>query len=161
MNRMVALHSSNGESNPMDDAPPYYRCPKCDLPLTTVRTGKGVSWICAGCNGRAITLELLRRTFETDAINALWRHTVEANNATGQRNCPSCHRKMLVVPLTDTNSALIDICKACHFVWFDDHEIDNLHSRPTSTDSATRSGYDPGALVDPSWINVIGHFLKV
>ncbi len=145
----------------MDDESPAYRCPKCDLPLTTVRTGQGgVSWICAGCNGRAITLELLRRTFETEAINTLWRHTIEANNATGQRACPSCRRSMLVVPLADANSALIDICKGCHFVWFDDQEMEKL-SPKTPAERRRLEGYDPGALRGPNWTTVAAELLNL
>ncbi len=145
----------------MDDDAVSYRCPKCDLPLTTVRTGKGVCWMCVGCNGRAITLELLRRTFEPDAVNTLWRHALATNAGAGERSCPSCRRPMLVVPLAGENSVRVDICKACHFVWFDDHEIETLPPRPPSAEPPLLQGYDPGALVDPNWLNVLGHFLKV
>ena len=144
----------------MEDDAPSYLCPKCDLPLTIVRTGKGVCWMCAGCNGRAVTLELLRRTFEPDAINTLWRHAVATNAGHGERKCPSCRRQMLVVPVADENSVRVDICRNCHFVWFDDHEIETLPTRPPSAKPQLQ-GYDPSALVGPNWTTVVGELLRL
>jgi len=46
-------------------------CPRCNLPLKEVRMSHGVFWACDKCAGRAITVELLRRTFTPESINPL------------------------------------------------------------------------------------------
>ena len=38
-------------------------CPACRIPLTEMRTGTGIIWRCEKCDGRAVGLQLLRRTF--------------------------------------------------------------------------------------------------
>ncbi len=64
---------------------------------------------------------------------------------------------MLVVPLADKNSALIDICKACHFVWFDEHEIERLSPRQTPPEPRLPAdAYSPASLVHSKWNTVLG-----
>ena len=51
-------------------------CPRCNLPLKQVRMSNGVFWTCDTCGGRAVGLELLRRTFTPQSINPLWLHAI-------------------------------------------------------------------------------------
>jgi ribosomal protein L37AE/L43A len=46
-------------------------CPACRIPLTEMRTGNGIIWRCEKCDGRAVGLQLLRRTFTAESINPL------------------------------------------------------------------------------------------
>src|SRR5882762_3148066 len=46
-------------------------CPACRIPLTELRTGNGVIWRCEKCDGCAVGLHLLRRTFTAESINPL------------------------------------------------------------------------------------------
>ena len=104
-------------------------CPRCQLPLKEVRTPHGVFWACDNCDGRAVTVELLRRTFKPESINPLWLHAISGEGKSGCR-CPSCRRPMIQVALSDKAAVRVDVCRLCHFVWFDAHEVDSLAPRP-------------------------------
>ena len=91
---------------------------------------RGVFWACAQCGGRALSVELLRRTFTNESINPLWRHAISGRGAPG-RNCPSCGRTMIEVALAETPAApKVGVCRLCHFVWFDANEMAELKPRP-------------------------------
>ncbi len=104
-------------------------CPRCALRLKQVITGHGVLWACSNCGGRAVGVELLRRTFTPESINPLWLHAIRDE---GPRSgpCPSCHNPMIEVQLSDTAAVKVDVCRLCHLVWFDAHEVDTLVPRP-------------------------------
>ena len=104
-------------------------CPRCNLPLKQVRMSNGVFWACDTCGGRAVGLELLRRTFTPESINPLWLHAINGEGKTGCR-CPSCAHAMLQVALSENAGVNVDVCRLCHFVWFDMHEVEALVPRP-------------------------------
>ena len=89
----------------------------------------GVFWACDQCGGRAIGLELLRRTFTPESINPLWLHAISGEGKIGPR-CPSCRRPMIDVALSENTAVNVDVCRSCHFVWFDTHEVETLVPRP-------------------------------
>jgi membrane associated rhomboid family serine protease/Zn-finger nucleic acid-binding protein len=104
-------------------------CPRCQIPLKEVRTSRGVFWKCGNCDGRAITVELLRRTFTDASINPLWLHAIRGEGR-ADVPCPMCKRPMLEVALSDQAAINVDVCRSCHFVWFDAREMDTLSPRP-------------------------------
>jgi membrane associated rhomboid family serine protease/Zn-finger nucleic acid-binding protein len=106
-------------------------CPRCNVPLKEVHTSQGVFWACENCGGRALTVELLRRTFTPESINPLWLHAVSGEGKSG-RPCPSCRRTMLEVALSENAQVDVDVCQHCHFVWFDAREMDSLAPRQFS-----------------------------
>ncbi len=79
---------------------------------------------------RVTAVELLRRMFTPDSINTLWRHAISGKEPPSARACPSCRRAMLEVALSDTDTVRVDVCRLCHFVWFDAHETESLVARP-------------------------------
>jgi Zn-finger nucleic acid-binding protein len=89
----------------------------------------GVFWACDKCSGRAVGLELLRRTFTPESINPLWLHAISGEGKIGSR-CPSCGRPMIDVALSENTTVNVDVCRLCHFVWFDTHEVETLVPRP-------------------------------
>jgi Zn-finger nucleic acid-binding protein len=103
-------------------------CPRCNAPLKEVHTSHGVFWACENCGGRALTVELLRRTFAQESINPLWLHAISGEGRSG-RLCPWCRKPMLEVALSGSAQIDVDVCQHCHFIWFDAHEMDTLAPR--------------------------------
>ena len=91
----------------------------------------GIFWGCGNCGGRAVTVELLRRTFTPESINPLWLHAIR-NQGQSSVACPICHRQMIQVALADGATVNVDVCRSCHFVWFDAHEVESLTPKAAS-----------------------------
>jgi len=104
-------------------------CPACRIPLTELRTGNGVIWRCEKCDGRAVGLQLLRRTFTPESINPLWLHAIHREGRSA-RPCPSCRNAMFEVALDNTSGIKVEVCRICEFVWFDAGETQTLQARP-------------------------------
>ena len=104
-------------------------CPKCSMPLKHIRTSKGMFWGCDCCNGRAITVELLRRIFTSESINPLWKHAISGEGISS-RLCPDCRKSMIEVNLAEDATVRVDVCRHCHFVWFDGGETEALVPKP-------------------------------
>jgi membrane associated rhomboid family serine protease/Zn-finger nucleic acid-binding protein len=111
----------------MPDASEFL-CPRCKVPLKDVRTSGGVFYGCDVCGGRAVTIELLRKRFTPESINPLWLHAMRGDGCVGLP-CPSCRQPMIGVVLSDRAEISVDVCKHCHFIWFDAHEVDTLVPR--------------------------------
>lgn len=104
-------------------------CPRCRTPLQEVQMAHGIFWGCNNCGGRAITVELLRRTFSSESINSLWLHAISGEGK-GGLPCPSCQKPMIDVALSENASVDVDVCAHCHFVWFDRGKIETLTPIP-------------------------------
>ena len=111
-----------------DEISPFI-CPSCNLPLAKVQTGGRILWSCGVCGGRAVTVELLRRTFKPESINPLWAHAIQSQGVSG-RNCPSCRKPMIDVAMSDSATVDVDVCVHCHIVWFDRGKADSLVPLP-------------------------------
>lgn len=106
-------------------------CPACRIPLTEVRAEHGIIWRCEKCDGRAVGLELLRRTFTAKSINPLWLHAIHNEGSSG-RLCPSCRNAMIEVALDNSSGIRVEVCRICEFVWFDAGETQSLQVQPAS-----------------------------
>jgi Zn-finger nucleic acid-binding protein len=104
-------------------------CPACRIPLTETRTRNGIIWRCEKCDGRAVGLQLLRRTFTPESINPLWLHAIH-NEGSSARPCPSCGNAMIEVALDSSSGIRVEVCRLCEFVWFDSGETQTLQARP-------------------------------
>ncbi|MBA3272867.1 MAG: zf-TFIIB domain-containing protein [Chthoniobacterales bacterium] len=98
------------------------RCPTCSRELTKTTTSHGLFWSCAACGGNALGVDVLRRTFAPDQINALWRRALTGEGSLG-RACPSCSNAMIEVAATSEPQPRVDVCRLCSFVWFDTEEL--------------------------------------
>src|SRR5215216_7507149 len=105
-----------------------FLCPRCHAPLKEVRTSGGVFYGCDVCGGRAVTIELLRKRFTPESINPLWLHAIRGEGRIGLP-CPSCRQPMIGVALTDRMEINVDVCRHCHFIWFDASEVETLIPR--------------------------------
>lgn len=133
----------------------------------------GIFWACPECAGRALSVELLRRTFTRDSVNFFWSRVIAHLGSPG-RTCPCCGRTMTEVALADTpETSRIDVCQLCHFVWFDADEISQLTPRDAAAEPAPEArqataileihrlaraaeGRDlDGALLDAWWKKVV------
>jgi membrane associated rhomboid family serine protease/Zn-finger nucleic acid-binding protein len=114
-----------------------FSCPRCRTEMKKGRNSIGLVWVCPECHGRAVTLEMLRPRVPVELVHQLWQRA-QSNRYPRVRSCPSCHRKMVEVPIDNTEiSEILDVCTGCHFIWFDDHEYQNI---PRLT--APKSEYD-------------------
>jgi Zn-finger nucleic acid-binding protein len=104
-------------------------CPRCEIRLLRERSSYGVFWKCERCAGRAVGVELLRRTFTPASINPLWLHTIQGQGH-ASFGCPSCKNAMTEVAVSPGSAVRVDVCRLCHFVWFDACEVDTLTPRP-------------------------------
>src|SRR5207253_2690175 len=76
------------------------------------------------CNGRAVGVDLLRRTVAQAAVDQIWHAAREQRVAAG-RPCPSCHDLMHEVSSGPSGPA-VDVCRVCRFVWFDPTEYEQI-----------------------------------
>lgn len=89
----------------------------------------GVFWLCRACGGRALNVELLRRTFTRESVNPFWLRAINGERKPG-RPCPCCRNAMTEVALAETPEApAVDVCRLCHFVWFDATELAGMQPR--------------------------------
>ena len=110
-------------------------CPKCDQPLVRVATPHAVFWRCEGCRGTAIGLDALRRTFERGQINAVWQRA-RTEHGSPAAACPSCRNQMIEVAATEQPEPRIEVCRICHFLWFDADELTRLTPLPPPAQSS-------------------------
>ena len=106
-------------------------CPRCKTQLVGQPSKQGLQFICPGCNGRAISIDALRKA-DVDSLflTSIWE---KAHNPAGRRYrpCPHCGRPMAAVDEHLSNHLLcLDICSFCHALWFDTNELGKLPSKP-------------------------------
>lgn len=106
-----------------------FTCPNDQQTLIRTSVRRGVVWVCPSCGGRAAGLGVLRKSVESTLVTDLWTRARDGSATTG-RPCPVCAQTMGLVSLdgdgTGTGPA-VDVCRTCHFVWFDPQEFEVLH----------------------------------
>lgn len=108
-----------------------FTCPRCRRHLERVDSPRGAQWRCPACEGRAVTIPVLRRMARADYVNQLWWAAKDLPRPGGGPPCPLCDNAMTVVQNLsasgDEKEAIhVDVCKCCHTVWFDTHELDHV-----------------------------------
>lgn len=77
-----------------------------------------------------MSVALLRKAARTDYTSRLWRKTYSGQRSRG-RPCPICSQPMIEVAASDEPEPLmLDVCRACQFVWFDPDEFKNIPAAP-------------------------------
>jgi membrane associated rhomboid family serine protease len=101
-------------------------CPICEESLGRKRGKLGFIWVCPSCQGRAMTLEMVKKAIPRQAANALWQRARADRHGDGKR-CPACKRRMSEIPISPGEKKVyLDVCTGCHFVWFDPKELESL-----------------------------------
>lgn len=105
-------------------------CPTDQAELLRAKTAFGIVWTCPKCSGRAVGIGVVRRALRPDVVTRLWIAGRAANGAHG-KSCPSCGREMAEAAAGAAGGTpAVDICKSCHFLWFDPAEFDALPAQP-------------------------------
>ncbi len=102
-------------------------CPTCSKRLARSTTSAGPVYQCRSCGGRAVAVNVLRKTAGEDFLRRL-RHT-STPGAARRRPCPLCDKPMALADYgAGARTLQLDVCKACRIVWFDPAE----YARATS-----------------------------
>ncbi|MBD3266834.1 rhomboid family intramembrane serine protease [bacterium] len=107
-----------------------FLCPNCRSSLKKGKNPKGIAWVCPSCQGKALTISLLRKKLDKTIVNELWRLANDEKDRLGKQ-CPSCEKAMQQVSVTPNHSVLVlDICRRCQMAWFDCGEMEILPEKP-------------------------------
>lgn len=109
-----------------------FACPHCQCHLERLDSSRGAQWRCPQCEGRAVTVPVLRRMMEAGYVNQLWRAARDAPRTRVGLPCPLCANSMTVVQNLSAGEDFVvhvDVCRACHAVWFDTHEMEHVLER--------------------------------
>ena len=89
-------------------------------------------------------MPVLRRMVAPNAMKELWRRTWEARDTeVAGAACPSCRSLMVNVAVgvdDDGGAVELDVCRACHLVWFDPNEQEQLPAAPAPPPSPSPDG---------------------
>jgi membrane associated rhomboid family serine protease/Zn-finger nucleic acid-binding protein len=106
-------------------------CPKCTSALQRTKNEIGSFWRCPACEGRTVSVPLLRKTIVKDYIDLLWLRVRKGQGIPG-RECPACYAPMSEVSRSsDAKAPQLDICPGCRLIWFDPKEYEEIltHSK--------------------------------
>lgn len=103
-----------------------FTCPSCKTSLNKSGNIFGLFYVCPSCDGRAVTLEVVRKIIPRPMVNRLWQRA-RSGQYEGTRQCPVCRRRMPEVPiLSSEKTEYIDVCTGCRIIWFDPQEFECL-----------------------------------
>lgn len=74
---------------------------------------------------------VLRKALTEQTVNTLWDLS-GSDGARGRgRDCPSCLSPMVAVTSSESSDGIrVEVCRKCHFFWFDPGELDALPAHP-------------------------------
>ena len=103
-----------------------FSCPTCNVLLQKQQLGDIRLWKCASCRGFAISLPIVRKELSTDTFKNVWQKLSSGEFETG-RPCPGCKNPLNVVEADGQDGVImIDVCRTCHILWFDEKEYSDL-----------------------------------
>lgn len=81
---------------------------------------------CTSCGGLVISIPTVRKKLDEKAFKKIWQQLYSGNTDTG-RPCPGCKKPLSVVEAEGQDGEiLIDVCRSCQILWFDDKEFSSL-----------------------------------
>ena len=103
-----------------------FTCPTCNVVLEAQKLGDVRVWKCASCSGLVVTIPTVRKGLDPKAFKKIWQKLYSAEPDTG-RSCPGCRNPLSVVEADAQDAGiLIDVCRSCQILWFDDKEFSSL-----------------------------------
>ena len=110
-------------------------CPSCNVLLEAQKQADIRLWKCASCRGFAISLPIVRKGLKPPAFKKIWQKLSSGESQTG-RPCPGCKKPLSVIEADgQAGAVIIDVCRTCQILWFDDKEFADLpkvESKPRS-----------------------------
>lgn len=101
-------------------------CPTCNTALEAQKTDGLRIWKCATCGGFALSVPTLRKGLAGEAFKKIWQKVSSGETRPG-RPCPGCRKHLSVVEADGQDGAvMIDVCRSCQLLWFDDREFSGL-----------------------------------
>ena len=106
-------------------------CPTCKTRLGRQRTSGGYVHTCRRCEGRLVTLPVLRKIGAPHGFLAnMWQQS-RRPGVPRRRSCPLCERRMAQVESDVAGRPLtLDVCSACPGIWFDPAEFESIPRAP-------------------------------
>ena len=103
-----------------------FSCPTCNVLLQAQKLEGIRLWKCESCRGFAISLPIFRKGLNKETFKKIWQKLSAGEIETG-RPCPGCKNPLSVVEADGQGGAImIDVCRSCHILWFDDKEFSDL-----------------------------------
>jgi Zn-finger nucleic acid-binding protein len=103
-----------------------FSCPTCNVILEAQTLEDIRLWKCASCGGLAISLPIVRKGLSPETFRNFWRKLSSGETETG-RSCPGCRNPLSEVEADGEDGAIvIDVCRTCQILWFDDKEFSDL-----------------------------------
>jgi len=103
-----------------------FLCPACNTPLQAQKLDGLRLWKCTSCHGIALSVPTVRKGVEAGTFRKIWQKISSGETEPG-RPCPGCRKPLSVVAAGGQDGALmIDVCRSCQLLWFDDTEFSGL-----------------------------------
>ena len=103
-----------------------FSCPTCKVSLEAQTLEDIRLWKCPSCRGLVISLPLVRKGLNPQTFKNMWQKLASGKIETG-RPCPGCRKPLSEVEADGEGGAIIiDVCRSCHILWFDDREFSAL-----------------------------------
>lgn len=104
-------------------------CPNCrSTRLVRLKNQFGFFWVCPKCNGRAVSMSLLKKTLSHKFLSNLWNRAFTSKGALTRR-CPMCGKYMYEI-CAEPETPKLDVCQLCQFIWFDPMEYEQSPEEP-------------------------------
>jgi len=103
-----------------------FSCPTCNVLLQAQQLDGIRLWKCESCGGFAISLPVVRKGLNSETFKKIWQKISSGETEMG-RPCPGCRKPLSMVEADGQDgSIMIDVCRTCHILWFDDNEFSDL-----------------------------------
>lgn len=103
-----------------------FLCPACNAVLEAQKPDGLRLWKCASCGGIALSIPTVRKGLAAATFKKIWQK-ISAGETEQGRPCPGCRKPLSVVEAEGQDGAVvIDVCRSCQLLWFDDKEFSSL-----------------------------------
>jgi len=103
-----------------------FLCPACNVTLQAQKLDGLRLWKCSSCGGIALSVPMVRKGLATGTFRKIWQKISSGETEAG-RPCPGCRKPLAVVEADGGDGAvMIDVCRSCQLIWFDDKEFAGL-----------------------------------